>query len=353
MVLGEGLFSKWCERGFGWRYCIFSRWLLQIFFIFTSIWGRFPICRAYFSDGWFNHQPVFFAYILRFGKKCIFFELRPNWESIRGRIFKKNQFYHIRLAIIAWFFCTSQYWLKLIFEFWPPSKNLRSTLFLIQGHNHLPFWPYLHFFHTNVLDDVCFFNGTNFGPTGVTTTLHQSDRASWDFWCDGKCWQVFFGFPSLKLTFLPLKMGPPWKMRFLLDTNIFWGYVSFREGIFFVDWNSVKFLFRKMGDTLPPIIIASVKMGVTSRLVDFPKISPFSTFVIVFSRKGVFHFNVPHFCVFCFVLAILTSTYEIMDPMIPTEVDGHFIVFFGDEISINICSNRKKRGMKERNTLRE
>ncbi len=28
-----------------------SRWWFQIFFVFTSIWGRFPFWRAYFSDG--------------------------------------------------------------------------------------------------------------------------------------------------------------------------------------------------------------------------------------------------------------------------------------------------------------
>ena len=30
----------------------------KYFFMFTLIWGRFPIWRAYFSDGWFSHQPV-------------------------------------------------------------------------------------------------------------------------------------------------------------------------------------------------------------------------------------------------------------------------------------------------------
>ena len=37
--------------------------------------------------------------------------------------------------------------------------------------------------------------------------------------------------PSLKLRY-PLKIDP-WKRRFLLETIIFRGYVSFREGIFF------------------------------------------------------------------------------------------------------------------------
>ena len=35
-----------------------ASWWFQTFFIFTPIWGRFPFWRAYFSDGWFNHQPV-------------------------------------------------------------------------------------------------------------------------------------------------------------------------------------------------------------------------------------------------------------------------------------------------------
>ena len=32
--------------------------LVSFFLLFTPIWGRFPIWRSYFSDGWFNHQPV-------------------------------------------------------------------------------------------------------------------------------------------------------------------------------------------------------------------------------------------------------------------------------------------------------
>ncbi len=36
----------------------YSRWWFQIFFIFTSIWGRFPFWLIFFRSGW-NHQPVF------------------------------------------------------------------------------------------------------------------------------------------------------------------------------------------------------------------------------------------------------------------------------------------------------
>ena len=32
-------------------FILFSRWLFQICFIFTPIWGRFPFWRAYFSTG--------------------------------------------------------------------------------------------------------------------------------------------------------------------------------------------------------------------------------------------------------------------------------------------------------------
>ena len=35
--------------------------MFQIFFIFTPTWGNDPFWRAYFSDGWFNHQ---LAYIM-------------------------------------------------------------------------------------------------------------------------------------------------------------------------------------------------------------------------------------------------------------------------------------------------
>ena len=33
-----------------------TRWWFDIFFIFNPVWGRFPIWRAYFSSGWFNHH---------------------------------------------------------------------------------------------------------------------------------------------------------------------------------------------------------------------------------------------------------------------------------------------------------
>ena len=33
-----------------------ARWWFQIIFMFIPIWGNDPVWRAYFSDGWFNHQ---------------------------------------------------------------------------------------------------------------------------------------------------------------------------------------------------------------------------------------------------------------------------------------------------------
>ena len=38
-----------CMGRRGWIYI--ARWWFETFFIFTPIWGRFPIWRAYFSDG--------------------------------------------------------------------------------------------------------------------------------------------------------------------------------------------------------------------------------------------------------------------------------------------------------------
>ena len=38
---------------------MFSSWWFQIFVIFTPTWGIGPIWRAYFSNGWLNHQLVF------------------------------------------------------------------------------------------------------------------------------------------------------------------------------------------------------------------------------------------------------------------------------------------------------
>ena len=33
-----------------------ARWWFQTFFILTPTWGNHPIWRAYFSNGWLNHQ---------------------------------------------------------------------------------------------------------------------------------------------------------------------------------------------------------------------------------------------------------------------------------------------------------
>ena len=40
-----------------WTICRLSGWWFQISFIFTPIWGRFPILTNIFQRGW-NHQPV-------------------------------------------------------------------------------------------------------------------------------------------------------------------------------------------------------------------------------------------------------------------------------------------------------
>ncbi len=44
--------AQWLKRQTGCLGCqSYSRWWFKIFFIFTPTWGRFPIWRAYFSDG--------------------------------------------------------------------------------------------------------------------------------------------------------------------------------------------------------------------------------------------------------------------------------------------------------------
>ena len=40
----------------------------NIFDFHPEPWGRFPIWRAYFSDGWFNHQPVTASLPLKIGR---------------------------------------------------------------------------------------------------------------------------------------------------------------------------------------------------------------------------------------------------------------------------------------------
>ena len=58
--------STTCSHTLGVDICLLgknncSRWWFQTFFIVTPIWGRFASWLAYFSDGWFNHQPVLFV----------------------------------------------------------------------------------------------------------------------------------------------------------------------------------------------------------------------------------------------------------------------------------------------------
>ena len=49
---------------------------------------------------------------------------------------------------------------------------------------------------------------------------------------------IFFLVTLTETNSLHLKMGAPWKRRFLLETIIFWFYVSFREGTQFISIQS-------------------------------------------------------------------------------------------------------------------
>ena len=59
--------ENWTLRWLDLRFC--ARWWFQRFsFFHPETRGRFPIWRIYFSDGWFNHQPVcvfsvFFSFV--------------------------------------------------------------------------------------------------------------------------------------------------------------------------------------------------------------------------------------------------------------------------------------------------
>ena len=233
--LGKGLFSKWCKRGFGWRYCIFSRWRFQIF-LFSPLFGKISNLSSIFFR-WVVQPPTsFFAYILRFGKKCIFLSYDPTGNPYAVESSNKFSFITFDWPWLRDFFVLLNIGWSWFLNFDPPSKNLRSTLFLIQGHKHIfeadwievwkisifsfTFFCPSYTWHTNERLGRCFFcNGTNFGPTGVTTTLHQSDRAPWDFWCDGKCWRLFcVSLPETDS--LPLNIVP-WKRRFLLESPSF------------------------------------------------------------------------------------------------------------------------------------
>ena len=73
-----------------------SRWWFQTFFIFTPIWGNDPIWRAYFSDGWFNHQLV----ILRILMFTIFISFPWGWQS-----FQSNEVTSVLVrGLTIWFF---------------------------------------------------------------------------------------------------------------------------------------------------------------------------------------------------------------------------------------------------------
>ena len=53
--LSESKRLPWVE----WDCYILSRWWFERFFIFTPIWGRFPLMTNIFQRGW-NHQPVIY-----------------------------------------------------------------------------------------------------------------------------------------------------------------------------------------------------------------------------------------------------------------------------------------------------
>ena len=80
-------------------YISISCWWFQIFFIFTPIWGKFPIWRAYFSDGWFNHQPD-----LHSNTWCFFWWLRstPPTNHQPERISLEKCFFSKPARISKW-----------------------------------------------------------------------------------------------------------------------------------------------------------------------------------------------------------------------------------------------------------
>ena len=122
----------------------------------------------------------------------------------------------------------------------------------------------LHFRSLKLLvnDDVFSSNGTNCGPkelqqlcTKATELLGMFDlMASVDSF-------FFWGFPSVKLAFSPLKMGHPGK------GDSYSGRVFFSRLELLYNFSSSK----KMGVSLPPIIIVSVKHGCISKISEFSK----------------------------------------------------------------------------------
>ena len=72
-----------------------DEWFLVKDFFQSDVRGVLGDGTVYFLGGGFKY----FLFSPLFGEDFQFVE--PNWESIRGRIFKQIQFYHIRLAIIA------------------------------------------------------------------------------------------------------------------------------------------------------------------------------------------------------------------------------------------------------------
>ena len=50
-----------------------SRWWFQTLVFFATTWGNDPIWRAYFSDGWFNHQPPHYFWVT--------FTIKPSYVT--------------------------------------------------------------------------------------------------------------------------------------------------------------------------------------------------------------------------------------------------------------------------------
>ena len=131
MVLVKDCFQSDVRGVFGWRYCIFSRWRFQIF-LFSPLFGKISNLSSIFFR-WVVQPPTsFFAYILRFGKKCIFLSYDPTGNPYAVESSNKFSFITFDWPWLRDFFVLLNIGWSWFLNFDPPSKNLRSTLFLIQ-----------------------------------------------------------------------------------------------------------------------------------------------------------------------------------------------------------------------------
>ena len=98
--------QKWCAAQGNWLNKDFnkglSRWWFQICFVFTPIWGRFPIWLMCFRwVGSATNQPVIYIYVYIYIFQPLWFSNKQSLHTVSPHIFLRGETHEAPIGLIA------------------------------------------------------------------------------------------------------------------------------------------------------------------------------------------------------------------------------------------------------------